>query len=135
MTFSQLQLLAGSLSSLIFVSSNFPMLWKVLKTRDVKSYSLGQIILRNLGNLVYWIYVASLPVGPVWYLQGFFTFSGLILLACYLKFDVKKWPKVIRWKLVSGNQRLSEANKICIGTLYRFNREQPLESEHQRAAT
>ncbi len=87
MTFNQLQLLAGSLSSLIFVSSNFPMLWKVMKTRNVKSYSLGQIILRNLGNLVYWIYVASLPVGPVWYLQGFFTLSGFVLLACYFQFD------------------------------------------------
>jgi uncharacterized protein with PQ loop repeat len=92
MTFGQLQLLAGSFSSLIFVSSNFPMLWKVLKTRDVKSYSLGQIILRNLGNLVYWIYIASLPVGPAWYLQGFFTCSGLVLLACYLKFDAKCYP-------------------------------------------
>lgn len=87
MTFSQVQLVAGSLSSLIFVSSNFPMLWKVMKTRNVKSYSLSQIILRNLGNLVYWIYVASLPVGPAWFLQGFFTLSGLILLACYLRFD------------------------------------------------
>jgi hypothetical protein len=88
MTFSQLQLLAGSLSSLIFVSSTFPMLWKVMKTRDVKSYSLGQILLRNLGNLVYWVYVVSLPVGPAWYLQGFFTLSGLVLLACYLLFAV-----------------------------------------------
>ncbi len=86
MIFSQLQLLAGSLSSLIFVTSNFPMLWKVVKTRNVKSYSLGQIILRNLGNLVYWIYVASLPVGPAWYLQALFTLSGLVLLVCYLQF-------------------------------------------------
>jgi uncharacterized protein with PQ loop repeat len=89
MTFDRLQLLAGSLASLMFVSSNFPMLWKVMKTRDMKSYSLGQIILRNLGNLVYWIYVASLPVGPVWLLQGFFTLSGMILLVCYLGFDKK----------------------------------------------
>jgi hypothetical protein len=86
MTFNQFQLLAGSLSSLIFVSSNFPMLWKLVKTRNAKSYSLGQIVLRNLGNLVYWIYVASLPVGPAWYLQGFFTLSGLVLLGCYLKY-------------------------------------------------
>lgn len=87
MTFTHLRLLAGSLSSLIIVSSNFPMLWKVMKTRDVKSYSLGQIILRNLGNLFYWIYVVSLPFGPVWLLQVCFTLSGMILLACYLGFD------------------------------------------------
>jgi hypothetical protein len=88
MTIDHLQLLAGSLSSLIFVSSNFPMLWKVIKTKNVKSYSLGQILLRNLGNWIYWIYVASLPVGPAWYLQCLFTLSGLVLLSCYLLFTV-----------------------------------------------
>jgi hypothetical protein len=92
MTFNQVQLLSGSLSSLIFISSNFPMLWKVMKTRNVRSYSLGQIILRNLGNLVYWIYVASLPVGPIWYLQVLFTLSGLILLVCYLRFNAHTHP-------------------------------------------
>jgi hypothetical protein len=87
MTIDHLQFLAGSLSSLIFISSNFPMLWKVIKTRNVKSYSLGQILLRNLGNWIYWIYIASLPIGPAWTLQGLLTLSGLILLACYFLFS------------------------------------------------
>ncbi len=64
------------------------MLWKAIKTRNVKSYSLGQILLRNLGNWIYWDYVASLPYRPAWYLQGLFTLSGLMLLFCYLQITV-----------------------------------------------
>lgn len=85
-----LQLLAGFASSMIFISSNLPMLFKAFKTKDLSSYSLGHLALGNLGNAVYWLYVISLPLGPVWFLQAFFTMASAIMLFCYLRYE-KKW--------------------------------------------
>ncbi len=85
-----IQVLAGFASSAIFVSGNFPMLFKVFRTKDMQSYSMGQLILGNLGNTVYWLYVSSLPVGPVWFLQGFFSTASALMLFCYLHYE-KKW--------------------------------------------
>ena len=90
-----IQVLAGFISSTIFISSNFPMLYKALRTKDMHSYSLGQLILGNMGNTVYWLYVASLPVGPVWFLQGFFSLSSASMLFCYLRYE-KKWLRLQR---------------------------------------
>ncbi len=84
-----IQVLAGFISSTIFISGNFPMLFKALKTKDLHSYSLGQLILGNLGNTVYWLYVVSLPVGPVWFLQGFFSLSSASMLFFYLRYEKK----------------------------------------------
>lgn len=82
-----LALLAGTLSTLMFVSSNFPMLLKAFRTQDLRSYSLTHIALSNLGNLIHWVYVASLPVGPIWFLHGFFAFAIGLMLRCYLRFQ------------------------------------------------
>jgi len=71
----------------MFVSSNFPMLLKAFKTQDLSSYSLMHIALSNIGNLVYWVYVVSLPVGPIWFLHGFFTVTTALMLACYLRYQ------------------------------------------------
>ncbi len=84
------QVLAGFTSSMIFISSNLPMLFKAFKTKDMSSYSLGHLTLGNLGNAVYWLYVFSLPVGPVWFLQGFFTLASGLMLFCYLHYE-KNW--------------------------------------------
>lgn len=85
-----LQLLAGFTSSMIFISGNFPMLFKAFKTKDLRSYSLGHLTLGTLGNVVYWLYVVSLPIGPVWFLQAFFTTASALMLFCYLRYE-KKW--------------------------------------------
>ena len=84
---SSFALLAGSLSTLLFVSSNFPMLLKAFRTQDLSSYSLTHITLSNLGNLIYWVYVVSLPVGPIWFLHGFFTVTTALMLVCYLRYQ------------------------------------------------
>ncbi len=84
------QVLAGFASSTIFISSNLPMLFKAFKTKDLSSYSLGHLALGNLGNAVYWLYVISLPLGPVWFLQAFFTMASALMLFCYLRYE-KKW--------------------------------------------
>jgi uncharacterized protein with PQ loop repeat len=81
------QLFAGSFSCGIFIFSNLPMLLKAFRTRDLKSYSLVQILLGNLGNCLYWIYLISLPIGPIWLINGFFTLSSLLMLVGYLYYE------------------------------------------------
>ena len=46
------------------------MLVKAQRTKDVRSYSLGNVALGNAGNLFYTVYVLHLPVGPIWALHG-----------------------------------------------------------------
>jgi uncharacterized protein with PQ loop repeat len=85
-----LSMLAGFTSSTIFISSNLPMLFKAFKTKNLSSYSLGHLTLGTLGNMIYWLYVISLPLGPVWFLQAFFTIASALMLFCYLHYE-KKW--------------------------------------------
>ncbi len=80
----QLQLVAGSISSLLFAASIFPMLLKVYKTHDMRSYSFGNIVITNAANAVHWLYIASLPPGPIWLLHGFYTVTSLVVLLSYL---------------------------------------------------
>lgn len=82
------QLLAGTLSALIFIGSNFPMLYKSIKTRNLSSYSLGQLTLANVGNVIHWLYVASLPFGPIWFLHGFHTLVAIAMLALYTRYEI-----------------------------------------------
>jgi hypothetical protein len=85
-----LQVLAGFASTAMFVAGNLPMLLKAYTTKNLKSYSLGHILLGSLGNLTYWLYLTSLPFGPVWILQGFFTASSALMLFWYLRYE-KGW--------------------------------------------
>ncbi len=85
-----LSTLAGFASSTIFIGSYLPMLFKAFKTKDLSSYSLGQLTLGTLGNVIYWLYVISLPLGPVWLLQAFFTLASVFMLFCYLRYE-KNW--------------------------------------------
>jgi uncharacterized protein with PQ loop repeat len=81
------QLVAGSVSTLLFATSNFPMLLKVYKTRDMRSFSFSHIAMNNVGNIFHWLYVSSLPLGPIWVLHSFFTVSSLLLLLGYLRYE------------------------------------------------
>jgi hypothetical protein len=92
MNIQTLQVFAGFASTAMFVTGNLPMLLKAYKTKNLKSYSLGHIALGTLGNLIYWLYLASLPFGPVWILQGFFTTSSLLMLFWYLRYE-KGWGR------------------------------------------
>jgi uncharacterized protein with PQ loop repeat len=83
-------MLAGFASSMIFISSNLPLLFKAFKTKDLSSYSLGHLASRNLGNAVYCLYVISLPIGPVRLVQAFFSMASTLMLFCYLRYE-KKW--------------------------------------------
>ncbi|MFL6046629.1 MAG: PQ-loop domain-containing transporter [Propionibacteriaceae bacterium] len=64
-------MIAGSISTALFVVSALPMLYKAARTKELGSYSLGYLALANVGNGFYAIYVFSMPVGPIWALHSF----------------------------------------------------------------
>lgn len=88
---TSLPLIAGMVSTTIFASSVLPMLLKAARTRDLSSYSLGNIVLANAGNLVHSIYVLHLPAGPIWVLHSFYATSSALMLFWYLRF--REYPK------------------------------------------
>lgn len=83
-------MVAGSLAGLIFAAASWNMLVKAWRTKDLRSYSLGQIVLNNVGGLFYWLYVISLPFGPIYFMHGFFTLVSLLMLILY--FAYRKAP-------------------------------------------
>jgi hypothetical protein len=82
---SSVPVLAGSISTAIFIASTLPMLLKAARTKDLTSYSLGNIVLANIGNLTYAVNVFSLPIGPVWALHGFHLCATGLMLFWYLR--------------------------------------------------
>ena len=95
----QLQYIAGATSTAIFVSSNLPMLFKAIKTRDLKSYSLSHLVLSNLGNLIHWAYLSSLPFGPIWFLHGFYTLVTAVMLPWYFRYELVRKSDIRSLKL------------------------------------
>jgi uncharacterized protein with PQ loop repeat len=85
----KLQLVAGTLATLLFATSSLPMLFKAVRTRNLASYSLANISLANAGNLLYWLYVLALPAGPIWFLHGFNTLVTLLMLALYVRHETR----------------------------------------------
>lgn len=83
--------MSGMISTAIFAFSTLPMLMKAVRTKDLSSYSLGNILLSNLGNLIHSVYVFSLPAGPIWLLHCFYLVSTGLMLVWYLRYE---WPVV-----------------------------------------
>jgi uncharacterized protein with PQ loop repeat len=81
-----LQIVAGSISSMLFITGNIPMLLKAFKTKNLRSYSLSNIVMVNVGNLIHWLYISSLPFGPIWLLHSFYTITMLVMLLWYLRY-------------------------------------------------
>lgn len=77
---------AGSISSLLFMASALPMLFKAWKTRDLRSYSPANLLIANVGNLIYWFYVSGLPEGPVWLVHAFSTLTAFLMLVWYIRY-------------------------------------------------
>jgi uncharacterized protein with PQ loop repeat len=82
----ELPVLAGIISTVLFASSNLPMLVKAARTKNLESYSLANILLANVANCVHSVYVFSLPVGPIWVLHSFYIVAMLLMLVWYLRF-------------------------------------------------
>lgn len=82
-----LAIAAGSLSTVIFAGSVMPMVVKAVRSRDLSSYSLGNLLLANVGNVVHSVYVFSLPPGPIWALHSFYLITTGLMLALYLRHE------------------------------------------------
>ena len=81
----QAALIAGTISTIIFATSHVPMLVQAIRTRDLRSYSATNLALVNLGNAVHWLYIQSLPPGPIWFLHGFYTLVSVVMLLLYIR--------------------------------------------------
>ncbi|HKP09060.1 MAG TPA: hypothetical protein VJU58_17560 [Microbacterium sp.] len=75
--------LAGTVSTVLFAAANLPMVVKAVRSGDLRSYSLSALLMGNVGNAVYTVYVLSLPFGPIWILHGFYLTTMAIMLALY----------------------------------------------------
>lgn len=82
-----LPIIAGAISTLIFAFSTLPMLLKAFQTKDLRSYSLGNILLSNVGNVIHTIYVFNLPPGPIWLLHAFYLVTTGLMLFGYLRYE------------------------------------------------
>jgi hypothetical protein len=78
-------LAAGAASTTLFVASYLPMLVRAVRTRDLRSYSRSSLVIANVGNVVQAGYVVSLPLGPLWFLHGFYLVSSALMLALHLR--------------------------------------------------
>jgi hypothetical protein len=92
-----LPLLAGAVSTAMFTLSTLPMLRKAYRTRDLSSYSPGNILLSNAGNVIHAVYVFHLPPGPIWLLHTFHLVTTGLMLLWYLRFEA--------WAGTAGTRR------------------------------
>jgi uncharacterized protein with PQ loop repeat len=81
-----LPVLAGTLSTVLFAIGMLPMLVKAARTRDLASYSLGNLVLSNVANAVHSIYVFNLPAGPIWALHVAYVVASALMLAWWLRY-------------------------------------------------
>ncbi len=79
--------IAGFVSTALFALGTLPMLVKAYRTRNLQSYSLGNILMSNVGNLIYSLYVFHLPPGPIWLLHSFYLLSTGLMLVWYIKYE------------------------------------------------
>lgn len=82
--------IAGFISTGLFAVGTLPMLLKALRTRSLASYSLSNILMSNVGNIIYSFYVFSLPPGPIWFLHSYYLISTALMLVWYLRYE--GWP-------------------------------------------
>jgi hypothetical protein len=86
MAVGSMAILAGTLSTVLFAASVLPMLIKAARTKDLTSYSRGNLVLANVGNAVHSVYVAQLPAGPIWALHSFYVVTSALMLIWHLHF-------------------------------------------------
>ena len=91
---SSLPVTAGVVATVVFAGSTLPMLGKAVRSKDLASYSRSNLVLANVGNAVYSVYVFSLPPGPIWLLHTFYVISSALMLV---------------WSLRYGGRRVAEA--------------------------
>ena len=90
MNLGDVPVFAGVVSTVIFAGSTLPMLAKAHRTRDLASYSTGNIALANLGNAVHSAYVFSLPPGPIWALHTFYILTSATMLVWRIRYHAPR---------------------------------------------
>ena len=80
-------MLSGTVATILHIMGNAPMVWKVCRTRSVDSYSYSYLLLRNASNAFQWLYVISLPLGPIYVLHSFYTAVMAIMMGLYLRYQ------------------------------------------------
>jgi len=109
-----------------------PMLVKAHRTRDLASYSLGNVVLANVGNAVYSVYVFSLPMGPIWALHGFYLTTSAQMLIWCLRYgrptQTSRGTRVERF--VDGRNQKNTAHRLAVSESSRDTRTY---EEHKRA--
>ncbi len=78
---------AGAIATILFALSTLPMVLKAYRTKDLKSYSLGYLLLGNTGNVFYSVYVYNMPPGPIWLLHTFYLIVTGLMLFWYLRYE------------------------------------------------
>ena len=89
---SSVAILAGSVSTVLFAASTLPMLIKAARTKELSSYSRGNLVLANVGNAVHTIYVLQLPPGPIWALHTFYIATSGLMLVWHLRYASRAAP-------------------------------------------
>ena len=107
-------ILAGTISTVVFAVSNLPMLRKALRTRDVSSYSLSSLVMINGANMVYSLYVFTLPFGPIWGLHTFYVVSCAVMLVLCLR---QRRPAADRTELAVDARRTGENHVRCTSAI------------------
>jgi uncharacterized protein with PQ loop repeat len=90
----ELPLLAGAISSAMFVIGTLPMIHKAFATKNLQSYSMSSLLLNNVGNLLHALYVYSLPPGPIWLLHTFNLITTALMLFWYVRYEGRYQVKV-----------------------------------------
>jgi uncharacterized protein with PQ loop repeat len=105
---TNLPILAGTISTTIFAFSTLPMLLKAFRTKNMSSYSLGNILLANVGNVIHSLYVFHLPPGPIWLLHAFYLVTTGLMLVWYLRYEtrpgiLKRFHSLMQFRVIAGS--------------------------------
>lgn len=87
-----LPILAGTVSTVLFMFSADPMLHKAFRGKDLRSYSFDNMLLANSGNAVHSLYVYSLPPGPIWWLHSFHLVTTGLMLTWFPRYERQSGP-------------------------------------------
>ena len=87
---SSIPVTAGVVASVVFAASALPMLGKAARSKDLASYSRSNLVLANVGNAVYSVYVFNLPPGPIWLLHTFYIVSSALMLVWSLRYGGRR---------------------------------------------
>lgn len=107
---SSLPVTAGVIATVVFASSTLPMLGKAVRSKDLASYSRGNLVLANVGNAVYSVYVFSLPPGPIWLLHTFYIVSSALMLIWSLRYGARRATVEDRAARAATHQGVSHAH-------------------------